>query len=137
MPRRIRKPTWKQRLKQAARANQLSSGATRAEELLSLNEKVMLSIETELQRGDAQGALSLAKRLEDRETGAGRHREFLTAFTVTMMIWLFPSSGEIPRVVYGLPTFWKTRWPKQRLTVVLFHCVMQEERNWCSGFTDP
>lgn len=55
--------------------------------------------------------------------------EFLTAFTVTMMIWLFQSNGGIPRAVYGLPTFRKAHWLKQRLMVVLFHCVTQVERS--------
>lgn len=42
----------------AAKANQLRAGATRGEELVTLNERVLFELESNIQKGDPAGALS-------------------------------------------------------------------------------
>ena len=60
---------------QAARANQASSGATRAEELVNLNEQVIAGIESQLERCDPEGALQAYRAYLNRRNASYMHLE--------------------------------------------------------------
>ena len=51
----------------------------RARRSEALREEIASLVGVYLDVGDTLGALGLARRIEESETGAGRHREFLTA----------------------------------------------------------
>jgi 6-phospho-beta-glucosidase len=61
--------------RRAARANQLVAGATRGEELLSLNRNVMLDLESNIKKGDTAGALRVYRAYLNRRNASYMHLE--------------------------------------------------------------
>jgi 6-phospho-beta-glucosidase len=59
----------------AARANQLAAGATRGEELLNLNQRVMQELESNIRKGDTDGALRAYRAYLNRRNASYMHLE--------------------------------------------------------------